>query len=338
MDTMNISRNKTSDAYDSRCYGLVGSPALKSDLRTKAFASDSLKANGPFYSQECLSEAVVRKCCDKEDHFAHYALKSPTGRRGDMVFHHSVRDELLQILKRHFPEGNWEKEKKIRIENGSHYIQPDLCGYFGPRSKESPAVALEVQISPYSPRYIRKKTEQYAQNNINVLWLVPLTKPLEKLMFRPRRYELFLHTNYLGYVFYYVPGDMGWLSPIHYSPAFRYIEERIFFDQSAQEQRAGGFYLKYKTQKIPNLGNKVAVHDLITKKIAEWQHPTNKNLNVSERKIMAVKGKKWWEADEDKAGLANDDEIRYFREHFTDKYTFEDEASDYQPTEDLEVQ
>lgn len=331
---MNISNVKTSDAYDSRCYGLVGSAALKSDLRTKAYAADTVKANGPFYCQECLSEAVVRKCSDKEDHFAHYALKSPTGRRGDTTFHNNVRDELLAILRERFPEGVWDSEKQITVKGT--IIQPDLCGYFGTKSKECPPVAIEVQISPYSPRYIRKKTEQYTQKNINVLWIVPLTKQLTDAMFRPRRYELFLHSNYFGYVYYYVPGDKGLLTPVHYSPAFRYIEERTFFDQSAQEQTVGGFYLKYKTQKNPNRIDKVPIYDLITKEAPEWQHPTNNKLDVSLRRIMILNRKRWWEKDEDKTWLVNNNQIQYFREHYTDKYSFDDEASEYNLTDDWE--
>src|SRR6202012_4815319 len=101
---------KKTDAYESRCHGLVGGIALLTDLKTSVNAGYVRKSDGPFYCGTCLSEAIVRKCSDKEDHFAHKALVTPTGQNKDTIFHHGVRDELFSLLKVRFPSGNWKTE------------------------------------------------------------------------------------------------------------------------------------------------------------------------------------------------------------------------------------
>lgn len=308
------SRPKKTDAYESRCFGLVGGVALLADLKTLVNAGYVRKSDGPFYCRACLSEAIVRKCSDKEDHFAHKALVTPTGQNKDTAFHHGVRDELFGILKERFPLGNWKTEVKIVDESLGTFI-PDIAGYFGERNKAFPAVAVEVQLSPYSPSYIRKKTTFYAKKNIHVLWVVPLTRPLEKAVFRPRRYELYLHSMYLGYVFYYEPDKNGLLTPVHYGPAMRYIEPKTFFDENAEEQHVGNFYLKYKTLKEPKTGDEVFLADAVAKISGAWENPNNKRLNLPERKIMVTPQKRWWEKDENKQWLKENDWVAYARKY-----------------------
>jgi len=327
----NTQQAKRKDAYDSRCHGLAGGIALMGNLQTLVNAAYVTKASGPFFCRECLSEAIVRKCSDKSDHFAHKALLSPTAKAGNTSFHHGVRNELCAVLTRRFPEGCWKTEQRIGDATAGVVI-PDISGYFGQRSKEFPAVAVEVQLSPYSPRYIKKKTEYYTAKNINVLWIVPLTRRLEAAMFRPRRYELYLHSMYLGYVFYYVPGSDGLLSPVHFGPAMRYIEPRTFYDENASEVYAGDYYLKYKTLKEPGFTEDVGIADLAAKSLKSWVNPNNSRLNLPQRKIMSLKGGKWWPADENKQWLKDNDWFAYVKKYLS-VYNPDDEYDDI-PGED----
>lgn len=148
---------KRSDAFESRCFGLVSGVALKNDLKTRVLASLSYKEDGPFFCPECLSEAIVRKCSDKEDHFAHIAEKSPTAKKGNTAFHDSVRDLLYKLLHEKYPDGGWKTELEMKSKLDGSILRPDICGYFGKRGKESPAVAVEIQCSSYTQRYIGKK-------------------------------------------------------------------------------------------------------------------------------------------------------------------------------------
>ncbi len=329
---MNI-KKRSNDAYDSRCGGLVPGTALKSDFKTAIHASFATKKQGPFYCSECLSEAIVKKCSDKEDHFAHHAKKSPTALKGNTKFHHGVRDELLTVLKEAFPDGDWKTEVSIKSKNGNSKIVADIAGYFGKRDKNK-AVAVEVQCSPYSPSYIQKKTSLYFELDVNVLWVVPLVKELGIDIFRPRRYELYLHSMYLGYVFYYIQGENGVLTAVHYSPAFRYIDENTYFNTDGQEVTNGGYYLKYKTLKEPSFSTiSPNISSLISKNLKAWEHPTNKKLSVGDRKIMALNTPKWWPNDESKEWLKNNDLPRYVNEYKNDNYTYDDET-DYFPDDD----
>ena len=294
-----LARPERTDAYESRCNGLVSGIALLADLKSSVNAGYVRKADGPFYCRTCLSEAIVRKCSDKEDHFAQKALVTATGQNKDTTFHHGVRDELFDLLKERFPSGNWKTEVKINDEVLGTFI-PDIAGYFGERGKSCPAVAVEVQCSPYSPSYIKKKTSFYTKKNIHVLWIVPLIKPLEQAVFRPRRYELYLHSMYLGYVFYYEPGRKGVLKSVHFGPAMRFIEPKSFFDENAEEKHVGNFYLKYKTLKEPKNGDEIFIADAVSRFLHAWENPNNARLNLPERKIMSSPQNRWWKENEDK--------------------------------------
>lgn len=329
-ESSNPSSFRKSDAYESMCPGLVGGIAFVKGFKNTASASYVRKQDGPFYCRVCLSEAVVRKCSDKEDHFAHKARLSPTGRRGNTEFHHQIRDEICTILKQHFPNGGWQTEVVIKGLDNDHNFRADIAGYFGHRQRGVAPVAVEVQCSPYSPAYIRKKTATYADLGINILWIVPLTADLGSELFRPRRYELFLHSMYLGYVFYYEPGRKGLLTPVHYGPAFRYIEPKTFFDIDANEVNVGDYYFKYKTLKSPSYANhQVFIGDLVAKILPPWINPNNKKLSVPQRRIMALSMPKWWAENENKEWLKNNDWFKYIKTYLpyyqpdNDEYDFE---------------
>lgn len=324
--------DRKTDAYDSRCSGLTCRVAYRSDLKTPALAAYVTKAVGPFYCRECLSEAIVRKCSDKDDHFAHKAQLSPTGRKGSSAFHHGVRDELCGILNAHFPDGHWRTEVALKV-GAENDLRADVAGFFGKRSKDSAAVAVEVQCSPYSPSYIRKKTAAYAAAGVYVIWIIPLVSELGEEEFRPRRYELYLHMLNLGYVFYYEPRDQGLLTPVHYSPAFRYIEAATFFDTDAQEISVGGYYLKYKTLKYPKPGKKVLIQDLIAKCFKFWNNPNNGKLDVPERKLMASGQERWWPKNEVKAWLKDRRELDDI-EKYLPYYAPDDENDEWDENED----
>lgn len=72
-----ILSDKNFDARSSRCSGLLERKANKQGTNEIVHASLVRKSDGPFYCPVCLSEAIVRKCSDKADHFAHFAKQSP---------------------------------------------------------------------------------------------------------------------------------------------------------------------------------------------------------------------------------------------------------------------
>ena len=75
------------DVNESRCPGLVAGYALRKEDNQKVEATSVTKSDGPFYCAKCGSEAIVRKCSEKEDHFAHKAAKTPIATKKDKRLH-----------------------------------------------------------------------------------------------------------------------------------------------------------------------------------------------------------------------------------------------------------
>lgn len=76
-----LESDKEFDTKISRCYGLVGHKALKKSDNKTVYAENVSKSDGPFYCPVCLCDAIVRKCSEKVDHFAHSARQSPLIRK-----------------------------------------------------------------------------------------------------------------------------------------------------------------------------------------------------------------------------------------------------------------
>ena len=85
-DEEEISRPTKSNAYESRFHGLARGVALLAGLKTPVNAGYVRKSDRPFYCRTCLSEAIVKKCSDKENHFARKALVTPTGQNKNTTF------------------------------------------------------------------------------------------------------------------------------------------------------------------------------------------------------------------------------------------------------------
>ena len=284
------------DIVVSRCYGLLKRSARKETTGEVIFASEAFKANGPFYCDTCLSEAVVRKCSDKVDHFAHKARQSKVVSKKDTALHNQCRDELLEIFKNAYPEGNWGKERTIEANfkgKQNKEIRPDLSGRIGTKG-----VAIEVQASAYTIERIFNKTLEYKKLGIAVLWIVPLKVDLGDDPFRPRLYEKYLHSIYFGRTYYYTVGSKSLVNVTHYSPTKRWIEETEWYSEDAQPMSAGGYFLTYKTLKVPNVGQTIdIIKDFCVKPNLGFK-PKNGKKEIPNCLLYCDSLKQWWDKDE----------------------------------------
>lgn len=64
-------------ARGSLCFGLIKRVAIRKSDNKKIHAAEATHEDNPFYCPECYSEAFIRKCREKDDHFAHHARQSP---------------------------------------------------------------------------------------------------------------------------------------------------------------------------------------------------------------------------------------------------------------------
>lgn len=283
----------SSDASESMCSGLLGKIAFQVKTNRPILAEDARKSDGPFYCRECLSDAIVRKCTEKDDHFAHKGRLSELFKSSESQLHLDCKEEILKGLKETFPHGKWEKERPINAdkEKGFAALVPDLSGRIG----DLP-IAIEIQRSFLNVKKIQHRTKEYTKRGVAILWLVPVKMELGIEVFRPRLFEKYLHSMFYGRVYYWMPGYGTHVKPTHFGTSKRWIEETTWFDKDAMEERTeGGYWKNFKTIKKPTPCHKLLdlTKDFKFEQAEEWQ-PENEEMKIPQRLIYKDKLSKWW--------------------------------------------
>ncbi len=162
------------EAEEVSCSGLAKGFAHHLYTQEKLYAAKCEKNDGPFMCSECGSDAVLRKCTETRDHFAHKARLSPVIGSGEGEMHSECKRELVGLLQQRFSDGKWEKERPIP-ENKYWNIpklRPDASGRI-----QDVRVPIEVQASTLTIEEIVRRTNDYTKRKIALLWLVPLREP-----------------------------------------------------------------------------------------------------------------------------------------------------------------
>ena len=293
-------KNQTSKkvtSMSSACHGISGRQAVSRKTNQKVYASKVTKDDGPFYCPECLSEVIVRKCTDKDDHFAHKARQSPAQGPKSQELHTKCKDAICEVMKNAYPAGNWKTERPIgaNVTKGTPRIVPDISGRI-----DNQPVAIEVQLSPYTINKIREKTKHYDKLGIAVMWVVPLYEPLGAENFRPRMYEKYLHSMYYGRIYYWLADSPESIIPVHFGVAERYIDQSSWFSADGEEMYAGGYFLAYKSVKKPEYHpNKTIsiLKDFIGYSREKFT-PDNPQKHIPKCKIFKDRKSTWWDTDE----------------------------------------
>lgn len=241
------------DAHEVGCYGLVAGLATRTRTGEKVHANEATRDFAPFHCAECLTDAVLRKCTDRIDHFAHKARLSPVVPRCETKLHKQCKEEIRDCLIDIFPAGNWACERPI-LPNKAKKIPllvPDVSGRIG----EFPVV-IEIQASYLTISKIIQRAAGYNARKCAIIWIVPLTEDLGDHIFRPRLYERYLHSIYYGRTYYWLAGDGLMLRPIHYGVAYRHIDTSDWYDTNGELRQAGGYTRPYKIVKKPIYGKR----------------------------------------------------------------------------------
>lgn len=283
--------NSGRDAIETGCDGLLEGAARNLYSHKSFRAAACSKKDGPFYCPSCYTDAVVRKCSERRDHFAHRARLSPDGGDGEGGLHKACKEEICALLAQRFPEGKWQCERPIpaNAKKNIPELRPDVSG----RVRDLP-LAVEVQASSLTISEIIRRTSAYAARNIALLWLVPLTKPLGNAPFRPRLYERYLHSIYFGRTYYWWQGQGLSVFPVHYEPATRHVELREWFEDGAL-QTGGGYDALYKIVKKPCYGKNLDLErDFDATSRAEFT-PENERKRVPRCHIWHDQLECWWQ-------------------------------------------
>lgn len=281
------------DAIETGCDGLLSGTALNLYSRKRFDAATCSKKDGPFCCPACYTDAVVRKCSERRDHFAHRARLSPDGGPGpgENRLHKNCKEMLCALLAERFPTGKWQCERRIpaKAEGRIPELRPDISGRICERR-----LVVEVQASSLTISQIIRRTAAYSARNIALLWLVPLTEPLGTLPFRPRLYERYLHSMYFGRTYYWWEGQGLNLAPVHYEPTTRYVEYREWFEDGAL-QSGGGYEALYKIVKKPSYGRSLDLErDFDAIQRAEFT-PENERKRVPTCLLWRDRLESWWQ-------------------------------------------
>lgn len=284
-------KHREREAEEVGCFGLVEGWARNLYTHRPFHASACKKTDGPFYCPECFSDAVVRKCIEKRDHFAHQARLSPVIGPEESDLHDQCKREICELLQKRFPKGNWEKERQIpeRQLEGLSKLKPDISGRINGQR-----LVIEVQLSSLSIAKIIKRLSGYTQRKIPMLWIIPLTEPLGDQPFRPRLFERYLHSIYLERAYYWWSGLGLTVKPVHHGLATRHVEYREWYEEG--ELMSGGDYEKpYKIVKSPWYGRDINIAEDFIAKARDEFTPQNERKAVPQYLIWQDTLNSWWD-------------------------------------------
>jgi competence protein CoiA len=223
------------------CSGLRSGRALLAETGELVAPAAAARGGGRLVCSVCFSDAVVRSCVDRRDHFAHAARPASTVSAGESPLHRACKSQLCAALAIRHPAGGWAVERPIpaRAEQGLREVIPDLSGRIGMHR-----VAVEVQASALGLASILERTQAYAARGIHVLWVIPVSAPPDPVLVRPKLHERYLHSLYFGRVYYWWPGLGASVVPVHFGPARR--EAAM---SAPGEPRSSG--AAYRTLRVP---------------------------------------------------------------------------------------
>ena len=283
------------DAHDTGCDGLVRGVATRTQTGERVHAAEVTRAQAPFHCADCLTDAVVRKCSERVDHFAHKARLSPVVSRGESELHQGCKEEIRDALRVKFPDGKWECERPIPANEAKKIpkLVPDVSGRIAGQR-----VVIEVQASYLTVPKIVKRAASYRARGCAILWVVPLTRDLGTQNFRPRLYERYLHSIYFGRTYYWLPGDGISLRPVHYGVAYRYIDESEWYEPSGELHQSGGYDKPYKIVKKPIYGDRVNIGDNFHWNNRDEFLPWNEHKAIPPLSTWQDNLSVWWDQDE----------------------------------------
>jgi competence protein CoiA len=290
-------REQRSRGEEAGCFGLLAGSAFSEKLKKDVSADDATHDDSPFICRGCLSDAVLRKCSEKCDHYAHHARTSPAINGGETELHKRCLREICEALTTRYPNGNWATNREIPAnkDKGLEKVVPDISGRIG-----NQRVVIEAQVSFLSISQIIKRSDVYSKRGIPILWIVPLREELGDKVFRPRLYERYLHTMYFGRVYYWLGGFGTLVQPVHYGVAERLIPHAEWYDKALeQERQVGGYEKPYKVIKRPMLGQTLDIATQFRRCPRLEFRPWNERKSVPPLVIWRDTLADWWDKTED---------------------------------------
>jgi len=198
------------------------------------------KRNAPFLCIDCNEEVVLKSGRHRVDHFAHANPVACKFAVGESDLHRDCKKQIFESLDR-------EPGVRAALERSFGEMRPDIFAIIN-----GTRVAIEVQISSLSIETITRRTIQYAQNGIHVLWLLQWTPELDSQRYTPKVWERWVHSTYFGQVYYWIEG----ITVVSYSfePHFKIVPKTSWYSKGGKRMTAGGYTQQSKRYCVPVRG------------------------------------------------------------------------------------
>jgi competence protein CoiA len=204
----------------------------KSDGHTVTAYVES-KRNAPFFCLECGEEVVLKSGRHNVNHFAHANPIACKFGEGESDAHRKCKMEIYEALLRQPGVHDAALERPLGT------VRPDVSAYFN-----GVPVAIEVQISSLSVETIMRRTIDYQQRGIYVLWLLQWTTALDGERYTPKLWEKWVHAAYFGRVYYWKEG----LSVFSYTfePSLKTVPKTAWYSKDGTKMTGGGYSRRSK--------------------------------------------------------------------------------------------
>ena len=217
------------------------------------------KVNGPFACLDCNEEVLLKTGRLRINHFAHANPIACKFAEGESEAHRRCKIEIYLALQ------NAPGVHDVMLERPIGTVRPDVSAEI-----RGVPVAIEVQISSLSLETITKRTIDYAQRGIYVLWLLQWTPQLDRNRYTPKLWEKWIHAAYFGQVYYWLGGLT--VASYHFDPNFKSIPKKSWYSPNGEKVAAGGYSRRSRRYRAPVRGETLNLAaDFVPKKRYWWE-------------------------------------------------------------------
>jgi competence protein CoiA len=209
----------------------------KSDRKTVP-ASVELDPTDVFYCPQCGERVILRTAKNRKSHFAHKVFVNCDYTVGETNAHRACKVAIAQGLLK------TPGISEVALERPFGVARPDVSAVIN-----GVRVAIEVQISSLSMELIARRTSEYAQIGMPVLWLCQWTPELDAVRYSPSLWEKWLHAAYFGRVYYWMDGLS--VAAYRFDPYVRRVPARTWYSRDGKPKQGGGYNRMSERYRIP---------------------------------------------------------------------------------------
>ena len=228
----------------------------KSDGQTVSAYLES-KRNAPFVCLDCNEEVILKTGRNRVNHFAHANPIACKFFEGESDTHRQCKFEIFRSLQ------NASGVRNVVLERPLGSVRPDVSAVIN-----GVPVAIEVQISSLSVETIMRRTIDYHQRGIYVLWLLQWTPKLDSPRYTPRQWENWIHAAYFGRVYYWIEG-LNVVS-YHFEHSFKTVPKKTWYSADGKKMTGGGYSQKLKRSRTAVRGRIFNLATDFAPKQREW--------------------------------------------------------------------